>query len=805
MLRNKGEKMLRNNELFKKMKLIFAMVGLICLLVSSAFIMFGKSAHVAYAEETEAEYFRVKEGASIRKKSGVGIRFLAQASKSFVERISAIDSEAEYGILLIPTDMLSGELTVNTSKVKEGIRTKWETTGTEYTYYIALIGSESLSDYPSSEYNRAITAKAFVRYTENEIEKIEYSENSVSRTISYVASSARAKGESDPNNVINSIINTAFTAAGAEFDAESYFPSSFTILQGETLTPALEKEDGGLNYVVKFESDDTSVATVSSSGVITGVSAGSATITASIGSEHKVSFTVAVNGTTDGLVEDVLLDATHKYSGRLVDGVPETTGDETATLTYIAEGSTSTFVGKFSEGMPTTGRRTFERASGLMYVDTVVGAMTGFDTFDNTVRCSGYYSYSAGGNYVVGELKVDTNGGGCIFDGDGIMYYTDNSTYEGEFENGTFSGEGTFTWGDGSSVFSGTFVRGASTYGTYTKVGKTSSNYTGIISYTGQCTGSGIGVFETGESGTGVFSFGSGRSHNGIISLTSGNIWNNRCTFEYDYVWDVHSHFVGTFVDGVATRGRYITDKTSGLIWFEGEVEEAAVGSFIGTFKQNTNGKGYYYYDNGGTNDCWYKGGMYVHTTGNVWTCGSTFNSPDGDGEFYWNSSGWHLTKGVFVNGTNTYGRITCENANSGDQLKWFEGAMTGTADFVSGGSGTGLFVYSDGAKYEGEMTINNSNISNNSCTFSGTGTFTWDDYSTFTGTFVNGQATYGTYSRPLSTTGILYFTGTCVNTGTFATETAGIGKWVSDDGTETYEGTMYLRDGNIWANSWHK
>ncbi len=181
--------------------------------------VFAQNAVKASAAEATFSTFSLTEGMSVRTDSPVGLRFTTNISTS---EKGNLPSDAVFGTLILPKTILGdNELTVDTAKVLNIECKKWvdETDATKDTYYSTLVG-ESLGDYPQALYNTYMVARSYVKYTQEGVTKVEYSTNTVSRSIAYVAVSALNDG------IESTLLSDIVTKALAE---KSY---SLTVTKG---------------------------------------------------------------------------------------------------------------------------------------------------------------------------------------------------------------------------------------------------------------------------------------------------------------------------------------------------------------------------------------------------------------------------------------------------------------------------------------------------------------------------------------------------------------------------------------------
>lgn len=356
-------------------------------------------------------------------------------------------------------------------------------------------------------------------------------------------------------------------------------------------------------------------------------------------------------------------------------------------------------------------------------------------------------------------------------EGEGTLIFVNtNCKYEGEFVNGLYHGNGTFDWSlDGSGwKFEGTFAEGKATYG------KTTTNKVGVeglIWYEGAMND--LNDIKADELGIGYYDYNNGCNYTGQMyahGALEGCTFHGEGTFKWTYD-DSGWKFAGTFANGAATYGKTTTNKTSGLIWYEGAMNG------LNNIKSEELGTGYYDYGNG----CNYTGQMFAHGA----LEGCTFH---GEGTFRWPDGQSFV--GTYNNGATVRGKLTYPNT------------MT----------------------YEGEF--------DGGYTFHGQGEFNWTTYNEdgsvkawsnrYVGEFVNGGATgltgtmyYAIALDGSNAAGLHYFTGVMAQLGAAKTDQTGTGKIVFEDGSyyigDVYlnaehvasvvgEGTYYNADGSVKA-----
>ena len=331
-----------------------------------------------------------------------------------------------------------------------------------------------------------------------------------------------------------------------------------------------------------------------------------------------------------------------------------------------------------------------------------------------------------------------------------LIFVNSNCKYTGSFVNGLYHGQGTFDWSlDGTGwKFVGTFVEGRATYG------KTTTNKVeGLIWYEGAMND--LNNIKADELGTGYWDYANGCNYTGQM-YASGAL--EECSFHGEGVFkwsydDTGWKFEGSFAAGAATYGKTTTNKTSGLIWYEGAMNG------LNNIDAAQLGTGYYDYGNG----CSYTGQMYAF--GAVEGC--TFH---GEGTFRWPDGQTFV--GTYNNGSTVTGKLTYPNTMS----------------------------------YEGQF--------DGGYTFHGQGTFNWTTYNQdgsvnvwsnrYVGQFANGGATgltgtmyYIVALDGSNGAGLHYFTGVMETLGLAAANQTGSGKFVFEDGSY-YIGNVYLNPEHV-------
>lgn len=248
-------------KMMKKISIAFLAAAL--LLCGSALALTGVSANES------AGAFEMETGAEVRLDDPSGIRFITKVDQAFIDNLQAEnpDKEISFGTEIKPEGKDVAPLDIP--------QTVWAAESTETVKYFKAV----LTDIPESQYLTKLTATAY--YAVDGVKT--YAENPQTRSIAYVASAAIAAGNDSAE--LTAIIDAAVAEISLEED--------FTLNVGEEKTLAVT---GGEDLVVKFSTDNDAVATVDENGVVSAVGAGTANITATLGSRTD-SVSVTVNET----------------------------------------------------------------------------------------------------------------------------------------------------------------------------------------------------------------------------------------------------------------------------------------------------------------------------------------------------------------------------------------------------------------------------------------------------------------------------------------------------------------------------
>ncbi|MBQ8284528.1 MAG: hypothetical protein IJX75_05495 [Clostridia bacterium] len=242
----------------------------------------------------EISSFTISEKASVRVKSPNGIRFETGISSA---DLAKLPSNATFGTLIIPTRVLNGaELNldaVTTLDAVNVVANVWREHSTATTLvYSGVLGGESengsFQDYPEAFYNEEISARGYVSYTDaNGETQVIYTTDTAKRSLAYVAGAAlqgaygKAEGEDEylsdtSKTFLKKVVDTVVTSVSFTQNDEAVTELAMEtretvdlVLVGAQGIPAIITTTGGI--------------TVDENLTVKAVSAGEATLTATVG------------------------------------------------------------------------------------------------------------------------------------------------------------------------------------------------------------------------------------------------------------------------------------------------------------------------------------------------------------------------------------------------------------------------------------------------------------------------------------------------------------------------------------------
>lgn len=274
-----------------------------CAFVLSA----GTAAAYAKAEEIRSPVLTMKEGASIRYFAPMGIRFVTEISLADYGTIVSVDKNAEFGTLIIPTEVLGNtQITAENYKNLDAELIVTETwladTETTKSYAGALVGTETsdgnYENFPVEFYDCELTAVSYCAYDGTVI----FAENPQTYSMAYTASALLAEGKTDPFLLE---ITDSVLSEGLAFGADSY-----TLTVGETAETTLVSGGAEVTLKAVYESDNEEAVAVDENGTLTAKAAGSATIKATIGNK-----TASVQVTAEPVAVREILDVSMTAEG----------------------------------------------------------------------------------------------------------------------------------------------------------------------------------------------------------------------------------------------------------------------------------------------------------------------------------------------------------------------------------------------------------------------------------------------------------------------------------------------------------
>ena len=153
----------------------------------------GSKAQAEVTAEVDLSSFALTDSASIRTQSPKGIRFQTTVAKA---QVANLPDNAVFGTLMLPTELLDGELTLTTENVANAKAIVYSENGNNYEYLTALVGSkndDAFEDFSSAFYTKEITARSYVTYTYGEGTTVTKYSNAVSWSVGQTAGNLLAK------------------------------------------------------------------------------------------------------------------------------------------------------------------------------------------------------------------------------------------------------------------------------------------------------------------------------------------------------------------------------------------------------------------------------------------------------------------------------------------------------------------------------------------------------------------------------------------------------------------------------------
>ena len=275
-----------------KRAIIATLVGSAVFSVGLGFSCFHTEVKAATVYEETLAQFTINETASVRRASPNGIRFCTTLSDEAQAKADTL-SGVTYGTLLLPKDMLQGELTFNTADVLNIETTQWQ--DEEKTTWTSVLagtdnGDGTFNNLFSDYYNRVIAARSYIKGTDNAGNTVVYySTNTAERSMGYVAVMAKLL-DGDTSELISEIAEA--TEVKVVLDEElsvnqAGAKSLTTNAKQNTTTGVLTiggvavADSSDFDYDITYTVNGEEVV-IEENGVFTALQVGSATVNATV-------------------------------------------------------------------------------------------------------------------------------------------------------------------------------------------------------------------------------------------------------------------------------------------------------------------------------------------------------------------------------------------------------------------------------------------------------------------------------------------------------------------------------------------
>lgn len=268
---------------------------------------------VRAVETSTLSGFTIDETAAIRKKDPLGIRFTVNLGADAQAVYEDLDN-VTCGTIMLPEDMLTGELTLDTDLVLDVPTSVWKEDGVVYQSVLGGTADNNgkIMDIPESFYNRPITARGYITGTKTVDGELEsytyYTENTSTRSIGYIAKMTMLSGEA-PTDLLESIASQAtvefpesITMSVVGDSAMLRNTASKNYAYGLTIAGIQADVSGALNATgLSYVSNDPNTVGVED-GKLVAKKVGSTTVTASVtlgGVSYSGTINVTVNDDVD--------------------------------------------------------------------------------------------------------------------------------------------------------------------------------------------------------------------------------------------------------------------------------------------------------------------------------------------------------------------------------------------------------------------------------------------------------------------------------------------------------------------------
>lgn len=147
-------------------------------------------------EVTFKKIFYMVPGASIRLADEAALRFVTEVSEEFLDDLEAKNIDYSLGTLIVPEDLVEGELTRETSKVKNIVQTMWQDDFFDHTEgYHVMTGV--LTNIPEANYSRDLAGRVYIQIGGETI-YTNYTKETNVRSLAYVAHMAKTDLDRQP-------------------------------------------------------------------------------------------------------------------------------------------------------------------------------------------------------------------------------------------------------------------------------------------------------------------------------------------------------------------------------------------------------------------------------------------------------------------------------------------------------------------------------------------------------------------------------------------------------------------------------
>ncbi len=208
---------MKNNTMKTKVSTLIIALS-VCLLATALWFMQPVKAEASEVQTVEG--FTMEDKAEVRQYHFVGLRFLVNVESGV--KGNSNYAGATYGTILIPEDMLDGELTINTANILNIPTSNWQN---DEQYTAVLAGKKNAEaeggydDLSESYYNRNIVARGYMKVGDTYY----YTTNTVTRNIGYVAAMNVKDGKgSDQLNEIASKADVKISSIVPNTDRSLY-------------------------------------------------------------------------------------------------------------------------------------------------------------------------------------------------------------------------------------------------------------------------------------------------------------------------------------------------------------------------------------------------------------------------------------------------------------------------------------------------------------------------------------------------------------------------------------------------------